>query len=77
MRGTGDVLPNGRDYSSVVCPVAERAYRHEAVGISGADVLLGDRSDMDQIVDAIVKIQEHADELAATSRATAPEEARR
>ena len=56
--------PHGRDYSQVVCPVAERAYRHEAVGISGAEVLLGDRADMDQIVAAIVKIQENADELA-------------
>jgi len=55
--------PNGRDYSQVVCPVAERAYRHEAVGISGTEVLLGTRSEMDQIVDAIVKIQENADEL--------------
>ena len=55
--------PNGRDYSHVVCPVAERAYREEAVGISGVEVFLGRRSDMDEIADAIVKIQENADEL--------------
>ena len=55
--------PCGRDYSGVVCPVAERAYEHEAIGISGTDVLLGSSSDMDQIADAIVKIQNHADEL--------------
>lgn len=55
--------PYGRDYSGVVCPVAEHAYRHEAIGISGAEVLLGSTSDMDEIADAIIKIQDHADEL--------------
>ena len=56
--------PNGRDYSAVSCPVAERAFAHEAIGISGTDVLLGDESDMDQIAEAILKIQANAGELA-------------
>lgn len=55
--------PHGRDYSDTFCPVAERAYEVEAVGISGPDVMLGSRSDMDEIADAIVKIQDNIDEL--------------
>lgn len=55
--------PHGCDYSGVHCPVAERAYKEEAMGIQGTSVLLGEKSDMDEIADAIIKIQENIDEL--------------
>ena len=51
------------DLSKVHCPVAERAYNEEAMGISGAEMLLGDKKDMDDIVNAIIKIKENVDEL--------------
>ncbi len=53
------------DYRGVRCPVAERAYAEEAVGITATSTLLGEPSDMDAIADAILKIQQHADELHA------------
>jgi dTDP-4-amino-4,6-dideoxygalactose transaminase len=46
-----------RDYSSVRCPVAERVGDHEAIWLM-QNLLLGTRADMDDIVDAILKIQE-------------------
>lgn len=51
------------DLSKVHCPVAERAYTEEAMGISGAEVLLGAKKDMDDIADAVIKIKENIDEL--------------
>jgi len=54
---------SGQDLGDVHCPVAERAFNDEAVGIQGTDQLLGEEADMDDIVDAIAKIQENASEL--------------
>ena len=54
-----------QDFSQVHCPVAERAFNEEAVGFHGSYMLIGGKEDMDDIVDAIVKIQEYADELAS------------
>ena len=51
-----------RDYSDVYCPVAERAFKEEAIGIKGT-VLMGDTNDMDDIINMILKIRENIDEL--------------
>jgi len=51
------------DLSRVSCPVAERAAYHEAVWLPHW-LLLGAASDMDQIADAVLKIQRNAGELA-------------
>lgn len=53
---------SGHDFSKVRCPVAEKAFDEEAVGFHGSYMLIGGREDMDDIVDAIIKIQENADE---------------
>ena len=50
------------DYSRVVCPVCERLSTETGCWLS-QNLLLGTREDMDDIVRAIAKIQEHADEL--------------
>lgn len=57
----------GKDYSRVHCPVAERAFTEEAVGIHAVHGLLGKKEDMDDIVDAILKLRENLDELAASN----------
>lgn len=49
-------------YHKVVHPVTERACAEEAVWIR-QNMLLGERHDMDDIVAAIRKIQQHSDEL--------------
>jgi len=50
------------DYTKVRCPVAERVHAHESVCLSHS-MFLGDRSDMDLILDAIRKLRENIDEL--------------
>ena len=50
------------DYKSVHCPVAERLCNEEAVWLPHY-VLLGEKSDMDSIVQAIEKIYTHRKEL--------------
>jgi len=50
------------DYRKVRCSEAERIYREEALSIPHA-VFLGDREDMDLILDAIRKVRENTDEL--------------
>jgi dTDP-4-amino-4,6-dideoxygalactose transaminase len=52
------------DYSSVHCPVSERAAYEEAVWLPQF-VLIGDDGDVDDIAHAIEKIMAHQDELAA------------
>jgi dTDP-4-amino-4,6-dideoxygalactose transaminase len=52
-----------RDYSDVYCPVAEKVFNEEAVGLRATWTLLGPRADMDDIADAVLKVQEHVDEL--------------
>lgn len=54
----GEELP----WKEVRCPVAERAAYHESVWLPH-QLLLGDEEDVNQIVEAIVKIQSHIDEL--------------
>ncbi len=50
------------DYANMTCPVAEQACYHEAVWFPQF-VLLGTRKDMDDIVEAIEKINKYADEM--------------
>jgi len=50
------------DYTKVHCPEAERIYQTEALCISHP-VFLGDKEDMDLILEAIRKVRENTDEL--------------
>lgn len=50
------------DYSKVYCPEAERIYKEEALSIPHA-IFLGDREDMDLILEAIRKVRDNVDEL--------------
>ncbi len=52
-----------RDYSKVYCPEAEKAFNEEGMGFLGTGVLLGEKEDMDNIADAIIKVKENIDEL--------------
>ena len=60
--------PRGRsvdipiDYTKVVCPQTEQACYEEAIWFT-QNLLLGTSDDMDQIIEAIVKIKKHAGEL--------------
>jgi len=52
------------DYREVSCPVAERAYAEEGLWIGhDSGVLSGSRTDVDEVVAAMVKVQENAGEL--------------
>ena len=50
------------DYTNVSCPEAERIYQTEALSI-GQRCFLGDREDMDLILEAIRKVRENTEEL--------------
>ncbi len=52
-----------RQYLNVYCPVAEKAFMEEAVGLPASGILLGEREDMDDIIEAILKIKGNLDEL--------------
>ncbi len=56
------VHPNPPDYRQVALPATDRACDHEAVWLRQS-MLLGNRQDMDDIVEAILKIQRYRDEL--------------
>jgi dTDP-4-amino-4,6-dideoxygalactose transaminase len=56
------VAGSGVDYKAVHCPQAERLCREETLWFSQS-LLLGERGDMDDVVAAIVKVRQHADEL--------------
>ncbi len=56
------VHPNPPDYAQVALPATDRACDAEAVWIR-QNMLLGARQDMDDIVEAILKIQRNRDEL--------------
>ena len=56
-----------RDYQGVSCPVADRVFEEEAVGFRAVGMLLAEQEDMDDIVDAVTKLAENSDALAATS----------
>ncbi len=56
------VHPSPPDYSVVALPATDRACDDEAVWIR-QNMLLGDRQSMDDIVEAILKIQRYRDEL--------------
>jgi dTDP-4-amino-4,6-dideoxygalactose transaminase len=56
------VYPHTPDYHQVDCPVTEHACNEEAIWIR-QNMLLGEPSDMDDIVKAIYKIQQAPDEL--------------
>lgn len=55
-RTQGTVAGAEVDYTKVACPVAERACAEEAVWFT-QNMLLGTREDMQEIIDAIAKIQ--------------------
>jgi len=63
---TGDNVP---DYSNLSLPVCENASSNEAVWITQG-MLMGTRTDMDAIVEAIAKLQTYKDELAETEAKT-------
>lgn len=50
------------DYSKVYCPEAERIYKEEALSMPHA-VFLGEKEDMDLILEAIRKVRDNVDEL--------------
>ena len=50
------------DYTKVHCPEAERIYQKEALAI-GQSAFLGDREDMDLMLEAIRKVRANTDEL--------------
>ncbi|MGB1717632.1 MAG: hypothetical protein ACPHO6_05725, partial [Candidatus Latescibacterota bacterium] len=50
------------DYGQVHCPVTERVCAEEAIWLT-QNLLLGEESDITDIVTAIEKIQTHADAL--------------
>jgi len=52
-----------RDYTNVFCPVAERAYEEEAVGLRATFALLGEKADMDDVGDAVLKVKDNIEEL--------------
>jgi dTDP-4-amino-4,6-dideoxygalactose transaminase len=56
------VYPEVPDYSRVAWPVTDRACTEEAVWIR-QNMLLGERQDMDDIVAAVLKIQQYHDEI--------------
>lgn len=52
------------DYRKVNCPVAERAYTEEGLWLQhDSGVLSGSRTDIDEVVAAMMKVQENVDEL--------------
>jgi len=61
-RSPGLRLP-GKDYSHVECPVAERCFNEEAVGLPATWMLLGGREDMDDIAAAVCRLWENRGEL--------------
>jgi hypothetical protein len=50
------------DYSKVYCPEAERVYRDEACSFTHR-IFLGEKEDMDLILDALRKLRENTNEL--------------
>lgn len=52
------------DYANVQCPVVERICNEESVWLF-QETFLGDKSDMDDVAEAINKIQQYADEAKA------------
>jgi hypothetical protein len=53
---------NNLPWADVHCPVAEHAAYAESVWLPH-QILLGDESDVDDVIEAIVKIQNHSEEL--------------
>jgi hypothetical protein len=56
------LFPERFDFSTQQFPVAQRASEREAVWLDQS-VLLGDRQGVDDAVEAIRKVRQHADEL--------------
>jgi dTDP-4-amino-4,6-dideoxygalactose transaminase len=52
------------DYSGVYCPVTEKASYKEMIWLPH-EVFLGSEADIDDVCDAVAKLREHIDELAA------------
>ena len=51
-----------KDYGEVYCPVTEKIFE-ESIGMPATWMLLGEKEDMNDIIDAIIKIKENSDEL--------------
>jgi dTDP-4-amino-4,6-dideoxygalactose transaminase len=62
-----DALYQGVDYSNTHCPVTEHICDHEGVWLF-QEMLLGNKQDMDDIANAILKIKENVDEALAFER---------
>ena len=54
---------NNKQRKNIYCPVAEKAYEEEALGISGVDVLLGNKENLQNITDIFNKVNDNIDEL--------------
>lgn len=52
-----------KDYSDIYCPITERIFEEESVGMPATWMLLGEKKDMNDIIDAITKIKENLGEL--------------
>ncbi len=51
------------DYSDISCPVAEKAYYKEAVGLLASGILDSDKEGMDDIIKAVIKIKENSGDI--------------
>jgi dTDP-4-amino-4,6-dideoxygalactose transaminase len=56
------VHPEPPDYSAITLPVTDRACNDEAIWIR-QNMLLGERQDMDDVVAALLKVQQYCDEV--------------
>jgi hypothetical protein len=56
------VYPHTPDYGTVALPVTDRACDEDAIWIRH-NLLLGDRQDIDDIIEAVLKIQRYHNEL--------------
>ena len=61
-RSPGLSVP-GKSYSHVKCPVAERCFNDEAVGLPATWMLLGSKADMDDITSAVHRLWENRAKL--------------
>ncbi len=51
------------DYSNVCCPVAEKLAAEERITVGHHYNLMGDKKDIDGLVDAIIKVQQNVEEI--------------
>jgi perosamine synthetase len=56
------LFPERFDFSKLDLPVARRAFEHEAIWLNQS-IFLGDRAGVDDVVEAVRKVQQYAAEL--------------